>query len=87
MNAHDVREHGLHFELCQVELTRQCAHQGQGTRPQLPAGNPCWQGPVVFAAATATDATQAQVLTHNGFDIGQLEDLVAHGFVAIDFDI
>lgn len=35
-----VREHRLHFAPRQMELPGQCAHQGQDTRPQLPAGNP-----------------------------------------------
>jgi hypothetical protein len=41
---------------------------------------------MVFAPTAAADAAQAHVLTHDGFDLGQIEDLVTDGFVAIDMD-
>jgi hypothetical protein len=85
-HAHDVREHRLHFALRQVELPSQRAHQGQSARTELAAGNPCGKRSVVLTPTTCADATQSHVLAHDRLDLGQLEDLMAHGFIAIDLD-
>ena len=66
-----------------MELPGQCAHQGQGAWPQLPAGSACGQGSMMLVATAVADAAQTHVFDHDGFDFGQLEDLMAHGFVAI----
>jgi hypothetical protein len=41
---------------------------------------------VVLAPAATADAAQSHVLARDGLDPGQFEDLMAHGFVAIDLD-
>ncbi len=37
----------------------------------------------MLAATAVADAAQTHVFAHDGFDFRQLEDLMAHGFVAI----
>jgi hypothetical protein len=41
---------------------------------------------VVPAPASTADATQSHVFAHDRLDLGQLEDLMAHGFIAIDLN-
>lgn len=66
--------------------TLKVAQQGQGAWPQLPTGNPRSKRPMVFAPTAAADTAQSHVLAHDGLNLGQLQDLVAHRFIAIDFD-
>jgi len=82
-DAHDVREHVLHFALCQVKLPGQRPHQGQCAWAQLPVGRTHRQSAVVLLSAATAHPAQAHVLGHDGLNLGQLEDLVAHGFIAI----